>query len=228
MMKTILVVDDDPSIIKFITGNLEANDYKVLKARDGEEALKVIEKESPDLMILDIMMPNMDGFEVCRRLRDWSQLPVIMLSAKCDEEDKVKCLNMGADDYLCKPFGLDEILARIRAVLRRTDNNGSIIPTQIAFISGDLNISFIERRVIVNNKEIDLTVTEYSLLQELALNSPKVLTYQFLLQKIWGPEYSDERGYLYVFIRRLRKKLELDPQDPLHIISVRDIGYRLK
>jgi DNA-binding response OmpR family regulator len=228
MTKKILIVDDDPATIKFIAANLEANNYEVLKARDGEEALKVIEKDSPDLVILDIMMPNIDGFEVCRRLRDWSQLPLIMLSARCDEEDKVKCLDMGADDYLCKPFGLDEILARIRAVLRRSGTIPSAKSIQMAFVSGDLSISFIERQVRIDNKDAKLTVTEYALLQELAINSPKVLTYQYLLQKVWGPEYGDERGYLYVFIRRLRKKLERDSQHPAHIISIRDIGYQMK
>jgi two-component system, OmpR family, KDP operon response regulator KdpE len=228
MINKILIVDDDPATIKFIAANLEANNYEVVKARDGEEALKAVEKECPDLVILDIMMPKIDGFEVCRRLREWSQLPVIMLSARCDEEDKVKCLDMGADDYLCKPFGLDEILARIRAVLRRSGNTPLAKPIQTTFVSGDISISFIERRVRVNNEDSTLTVTEFALLQVLALNSPKVLTYQYLLQKVWGPEYGDERGYLYVFIRRLRKKLERDPQNPLHIISIRDIGYQLR
>jgi two-component system, OmpR family, KDP operon response regulator KdpE len=227
MPRKILVVDDDPATIKFVTAILEANEYKTFKARDGEEALKIIEKELPDLMILDITMPKIDGYEVCRRLREWSQMPIIMLSAKCDEEDKVKCLDLGADDYLCKPFGLDEILARIRAVLRRS---GTAIPTkssQPTFTSEDLNINFVERRVIVGVREVALTVTEFALLQDLALNSPKVLTYQLLLRRVWGPEYGDERGYLYVFIRRLRKKLERDPQNPSHIMSIRDVGYRL-
>jgi two-component system KDP operon response regulator KdpE len=228
MTKKILIVDDDPATIKFIAANLEANNYGVLKASDGEEALKVIEKDSPDLVILDIMMPNMDGFEVCRRLRDWSQLPLIMLSARCEEEDKVKCLDMGADDYLCKPFGLDEILARIRAVLRRSGNIPSAKSIQTTITRDDLSINFVERQVRIGNRDSILTVTEYALLQELAINSPKVLTYQYLLQKVWGPEYGDERGYLYVFIRRLRKKLERDSQHPVHIISVRDIGYQMR
>jgi DNA-binding response OmpR family regulator len=227
MPSKILVVDDDPATIKFVMANLEANNYKTIKARDGEEALKIIEKELPDLVVLDIMMPKMDGYEVCRRLREWSQMPVIMLSARCNEEDKVKCLDIGADDYLCKPFGLDEMLARVRAVLRRTDTAISVKPTQTAFTSEELNINFVERRVSVGLNEVALTATEFALLQELALNSPKVLTYQLLLQRVWGPEYNDERGYLYVFIRRLRRKLERDHQKPSHLISIRDIGYRL-
>jgi len=226
MPRRILVVDDDPATIKFVTANLEANNYEAFSARDGEEALKIIEEKLPDLVILDIMMPKVDGYEVCRRLREWSQIPVIMLSARCDKEDKVKCLDMGADDYLCKPFGLDEMLSRIRAVLRRS---GPAItePNKPNFQSDDVDINFVERRVSVAGSEVTLTLTEYALLQELALNSPKVLTYQLLLKRVWGPEYSDERGYLYVFIRRLRTKLEGDPQNPSHIISVRDVGYRL-
>ncbi len=228
MRKKILVIDDDIATLKFIAANLEANDYDVLKARDGHEAIKIIEKELPDLAILDIMMPNMDGYEVCRRLREWSQIPIIMLSARCDEEDKVKSLDMGADDFLCKPFGLDEILARIRAVLRRTTNNVLLKPQKTVFVSDDLSISFAERQVRFAGKDLSLTVTEFAILQELALHSPKILTYQTLLQKIWGPEYGDERGYLYVFVRRIRRKIERNPQKPVHLVSVRDVGYQLK
>ncbi len=228
MRKKILVIDDDIATLKFIAANLEANDYDVLKARDGHEAIKIIEKELPDLAILDIMMPNMDGYEVCRRLREWSQIPIIMLSARCDEEDKVKSLDMGADDFLCKPFGLDEILARIRAVLRRTTNNVLLKPQKTVFVSDDLSISFAERQVRFAGKDLSLTVTEFAILQELALHSPKILTYQTLLQKIWGLEYGDERGYLYVFIRRIRRKIERNPQKPVHLVSVRDVGYQLK
>ncbi len=228
MHKKILVIDDDIATLKFISANLEANEYDVLRARDGKEALKIIEKELPDLAILDIMMPNMDGYEVCRRLREWSQIPIIMLSARCDEEDKVKSLDMGADDFLCKPFGLDEILARIRAVLRRSGNNLLPKPQKTIFVSDDLSISFAERQVKFSGKDLVLTVTEFAILQELALHSPKILTYQILLQKIWGPEYGDERGYLYVFVRRIRRKIERNPQKPVHLISIRDIGYQLK
>ena len=135
---------------------------------------------------------------------------------------------MGADDFLCKPFGLDEILARIRAVLRRSNNNVISKPTKTVFTSDDLNINFAERQVKLADNDLALTVTEFAILQELALNSPKILTYQILLHKIWGPEYGDERGYLYVFIRRIRRKIEHNPQKPVHLISIRDIGYQLK
>jgi len=227
MRPKILIVDDDLSIIKFVKANLEANNYETCSASDGEKALDVIVQELPTLVLLDIMMPTIDGYEVCQRLREWSQIPVIMLSALCDEQDKVKCLNLGADDYLCKPFGLDELLARIQAVLRRSDV-AVTKPAKPVLISDDLEINFAERRVTVSGREIGFTLTEYTLLQELAQNSPKVLTYQLLLRRVWGPEYADERHYLYVYIRRLRKKIERDSQNPSHLISIRDVGYRLK
>jgi len=169
----------------------------------------------------------MDGFEVCRQLREWSQIPIIMLSARGDESDKVKCLELGADDYITKPFGASELIARVRAVLRRTEA-ARTIPTQPSFTSGDLKISFAQRQVIVADKEVKLTPTEYSLLQELVLNAGKVLTHTHLLNKVWGLEYRDERWYLHVFVRRLRVKLEPDPQNPRYIMTVPGVGYQFK
>ena len=228
MKKTrILVVDDELSIIKFLRANLESKDYEVLAAMDGAEALHTIEMELPDLVILDIMMPKLDGFEVCRRLREWSQIPVIMLSARGDESDKVKCLDLGADDYITKPFGKDELIARVRAVTRRTETAASM-PTQPSFTSGDLEISFAQRRVTVAGKEVKLTPTEYTLLQEFVLNAGKVLTHTHLLNKVWGPEYSEEREYLHVFVRRLRAKLEPAPTNPRYIVTVPGVGYQFK
>jgi len=209
----ILVVDDELSIIKFLRANLESRGYEVLAAMDGGEALQTFEMELPDLVVLDIMMPKMDGFEVCRQLREWSQIPIIMLSARGDESDKVKCLDLGADDYITKPFGASEVIARVRAVLRRTEA-AATIPTQPSFTSGDLKISFAQRHVIVAGKEVKLTPTEYSLLQEFVLNAGKVLTHTYLLNKVWGSEYREQREYLHVFVRRLRTKLEPDPANP--------------
>jgi len=177
--------------------------------------------------LLDIMMSAMDGYEVCRRVRDFSPVPIIMISARCDEPDKVECLNLGADDYLCKPFGLDELLARIQAVLRRVSSATITKPAKSAFTSGELEINFVERCVRIAGVEVGLTLTEYKLLQEMAINSPKVLTFQLLLRRVWGPEFNDERQYLHIYIARLRRKLEIDSQNPAHIISVRDVGYRL-
>ncbi|MBI2980300.1 MAG: response regulator transcription factor [Chloroflexi bacterium] len=228
MVKTrVLVVDDELSIIKFLRANLEGKGYEVLAATNGIEALQTFETELPDLVLLDIMMPKMDGFEVCRRLREWSQTPIIMLSARGDESDKVKCLDLGADDYITKPFGASELIARVKAVMRRTER-AATTPTQPLFISGDLSINFIQRRVTVAGKEVKLTPTEYTLLQELVLNAGKVLTHTHLLNKVWGPEYREEREYLHVFVRRLRAKLEPNPTNPIYIVTVPGVGYQFK
>jgi len=181
----ILIVDDELAIVKFLRANLEANGYETLAASDGAVALQKVEMELPDLIILDIMMPKIDGFEVCRRIREWSQIPIIMLSARDDLMDKVKCLDLGADDYLSKPFGKEELIARAKAVLRRTEAAG-VIPTQPSFSSGNLTINFAERQVTLAGSEVRLTPTEYSLLQELVLNAGKVLTHAHLLNKVWG------------------------------------------
>ena len=223
----ILVVDDDISTIKILRANLENEGYKVLTAMDGAEALQSVEMELPDLIILDIMMPKMDGFEVCQRLREWSQIPIIMLSALGSESDKVKCLDVGADDYMTKPFGASELIARVKAVLRRTETPGTI-PIQPSFTAADLEVNFAGRRVTVAGEEVKLTPTEFSLLQELVLNTGKVLTHTHLLNKVWGLEYREERQYLHVFIRRLRAKLERDPTDPRYIMSVPGVGYQFK
>jgi len=224
---SILVVDDDLSIIKFLRRNLEARGYEVFTAMDGAEAVQTVEMKLPGLIILDIMMPKIDGFEVCRRLREWSQIPIIMLSARGNEEDKVKCLDLGADDYITKPFGASELIARVRTVLRRTQA-ATTIPTQPSFTSGDLNISFPQRRVTVAGKEVKFTPTEYNLLQELVLNAGKVLTHMYLLNKVWGLEYREEREYLYVFARRLRAKIEPDPTNPKYITTIPGVGYQFK
>ncbi|MGD9116036.1 MAG: response regulator transcription factor [Dehalococcoidia bacterium] len=223
----ILIVDDELSILKYLRSNLEAEGYEVIAAMDGVQALKRVETEMPDLVVLDIMMPSMDGHEVCRRLREWSQIPVIMLSALANESDKVKCLDLGADDYITKPFGKDEFIARVRAVMRRA-REASAAPSIPSIASGDLEINFSKRKVTVGGKEVELTSTEYALLQELALNAGKVLTYTHLLQKVWGPDYAEEREYLHVFISRLRAKLEADPKHPRHITTVSGVGYRFK
>ena len=222
----ILIVDDDLVIIKFLRANLKASDYETLTAMDGAEALEVIERELPDLVILDIMMPNMDGFEVCRQLREWSRLPVIILSARGDVTDKVKCLNLGADDYITKPFGVGELTARVRSMLRRT-KAAAAISIQPSFTSGDLKINFAQRQVTIAGNEVKLTPTEYRLLEEFVVNAGKVLTHKYLLNKVWGPEYGEEKEYLRVFIARLRTKLEADPKNPRYIITVPGVGYQL-
>lgn len=223
----ILIVDDDPVIIKFLRASLEARGCETLTAMDGDEALRTVESELPDLVILDIMMPKIDGFEVCRQLSEWSQIPIIMLSGRSDVKDKTKCLNLGADDYITKPFAVNELIARVKAVFRRTKTAGAT-PVQPSFTSGDLKVDFVGRQVTVAGKEVRLTPTEYSLLQEFVLNAGKVLTHAHLLNRIWGAEYRGEREYLRVFTRRLRAKIEADPENPKYIITLPGIGYQFQ
>ncbi len=223
----ILVIDDDNTIVKFLRANLRAEKYEVLTAASGEQALECIEKELPDLLLLDLMLPGMDGFDVLRRLREWSQTPVLVVSARGDDADKVRCLEMGADDYITKPFGVGELLARVKAVFRRTRQDAALIPPA-SFASGCIRINFAQRQVLVNSSEVKLTPTEYQLLLELVLNIGKVLTHAQLLNKVWGPEYRDEREYLHVFTRRLRAKLEPDPANPRYILTVPAVGYLFK
>jgi two-component system KDP operon response regulator KdpE len=172
------------------------------------------------------MLPKIDGFELCQRLRKWSEIPIIMISARGDELDKVKCLDLGADDYVSKPFGISELMARVRAVFRRAKKT----TTQIhpSFTSGELRIDFVQRKVAIAGDEIKLTPTEFALLQELVLNAGKVLTHAHLLNRVWGPEYMTERDYLHTFVRRLRAKIEREPTKPEYIIAVPRVGYQFR
>lgn len=221
----VLVVDDDQSILRFLSANLKARGYEVTTAMDGVKALGVMEKELVDLIVLDIMMPGMDGVEVCRRVREWSHVPIIMLTARGDEKDKVKCLELGADDYLTKPFGVGELMARIRTAFRHSDSSKAT-PAQSVFKCDEMEINFAMRRVTVCGTEINLTPTEYSLLQQLVVNADKVLTHRMLLQSVWGSQYGLEREYLRVFVNRLRKKLEIGTENAHHIVTVPGVGYR--
>jgi two-component system, OmpR family, KDP operon response regulator KdpE len=221
----IIVVDDDLAITKFLRANLLAEGYEILIAIDGVKALQMIEQELPDLVILDISLPGMDGFEICHRLREWSQIPIIMLTARGDAGDKVKCLDLGADDYITKPFAANELLARVRAVLRRVQVT-DLTPQPPSFRYENIEVNFVQRKVLVSGNEVKLTPTEYQLLQELVLNAGKVLTHTYLLNKVWGPEYQGEKDYLHVFIRRLRHKIERKPAEPKFIITVPAVGYK--
>ena len=221
----VLIVDDELAIIKFLRAGLEANGFETLTATNGADALQTIEKKLPNLVILDIMLPNIDGFEVCRRLREWSQIPIIILSGRGATEEKVKCLKLGADDYITKPFDMDELVARISAVLRRSQAVGAIA-TRPSFTSDDLNVNFVERRVTVAGNEVKLTPMEYNLLQEFVLNAGKVLTHTYLLNRLWGSEYRGKTHYLRVFVGHLRTKLELDRTNPKYIITIPGVGYK--
>ncbi len=223
----ILVVDDDAKIVNFLRVSLSREGWHVLTASDGTEALQIAEKESPDLVLLAMMLPDVDGFEVCRQLRQWSQVPIIGLSTRGDTADKVKCLNLGADDCITKPFGIDELIARIRAVLRR-NSIGDSTPAGSRFRCGKLKVDFITRKVTDNGREIRLTPTEYELLRELVLSVERPLGYRYLLGKIWGPEYKTEREYLHVYIGHLRAKIECDHKGPASIVCVPGVGYRFQ
>jgi len=225
--KRIMIVDDDPAILRLLSANLKARGYEVITATNCEESLEAVQKDFVDLIILDLMMPKVDGVQVCRRIREWSDVPIIILSARGDENDKVKCLDLGADDYLTKPFGIDELIARIRAVLRRNKIDDAA-PSRAAFRSGRLKIDFMTRKVTNDGKEVKLTPTEYKLLRELALGAGQALDYRYLLGKIWGPEYKTEREYLHVYIGHLRAKIEPDPRNPVYILSVPGVGYRFR
>ncbi len=222
---SILIVDDDVRLLRFVRANLESVGYKVLMAEDGTQALATMQTEMPDLAILDIMLPGMDGFELCRRIREFSALPVIMLTAKAEESDKIRGFKLGADDYLTKPFSALELLARVEAVLRRAR-----IPEEIrspVLTIGQLSIDFVRRRVTMAGKDVDLTPTEYKLLQQLASNTGKVMLHQDLLTRVWGVEYRDELDYLRAYIRRLRHKIEPDPANPRYLIARPGVGYLL-
>jgi DNA-binding response OmpR family regulator len=220
----ILIVDDDQAIRKFVRANLEARGYEVLTAMDGEEGIKLTELELPDLIILDIMMPKVDGFEVCRQIREWSKIPIIMLSARAGETDKVRSLDCGADDYLTKPFSLKELLSRINAVLRRSqDNNNSSAGSRFQY--GELEVDFASHTVVLNGTILNLTAIEDQILHYLASNAGRVVTSNQLLEKVWGSEYFGDYRVLQVNMCRLRKKLKDSAKNPRFIQTKAGIGY---
>ncbi|MDD5591341.1 MAG: response regulator transcription factor [Dehalococcoidales bacterium] len=223
----VLIADDDPIVVKFVSAILRNEGCDSLTATDGATTLKAVERDSPDLVILDIMMPNVDGFEVCRRLREWSQVPIIMLSARGETQDKVHCLNLGADDFVTKPFAMDELIARVKSVIRRARMPDEIREPS-SFVRGNIEIDLLRRRVTVAGKEVRLTPTEYMLLQELVSNVGKVLSHTHLLGRVWGADYVEDRQFLHVFINRLRTKIEADPQNPEYITTVSGVGYLFK
>jgi len=221
----ILAVDDDVQVLHLVRDTLEMEGYRVITADSGEAAVAAFEQQLPDLVVLDIMLPGIDGYAVCRRIRSSSQVPIIMLTGRGSDEEKVRGLDAGADDYVPKPFSIEELLARVRAVLRRSQATFPT-PSCDAFNSGSLEIDFARRLVTVAGKEIRLTPTEFHLLQELVLNAGKVLTHTYLLQKVWGPEYQDDRQYLHVFVGSLRTKIRLEREGHGAIESVASVGYR--
>jgi len=223
--KLILVVDDEPRMIQFIRMNLELEGYRVLQANNGLEALNKVRDEFPDLVILDVMMPDLDGFETLRILRETSDVPVIMLTVKSEEDDIVRGLRLGADDYVTKPFSPRELSSRVQALLRRAEVPAPIEKTAID-IDERLTIDLARREVIVEGERIQLRPTEYRLLYHLVNNAGWVMPHETLLQKVWGYEYRDETHYLRLYITYLRQKIEKDSSDPQYILTERGIGYR--
>jgi two-component system KDP operon response regulator KdpE len=225
--RTILVVDDEPHIVEAVSMNLELEGYQVTSACNGYEALKKLTEELPDLVILDIMMPEMGGFETLRKIREVSIVPVIILTVKGEEIDKVKGLNLGADDYITKPFSPLELVSRVKANIRRAEMPTPVPKTEIR-VDDNLSIDFSRYKVIVRGKEIHLRPTEYRLLYHLVSNAGHVLAHETLLRRVWGYEYRDEDHYLWLYITYLRQKIEEDPKHPKYILGERGIGYQFK
>ena len=223
--KLILVVDDEPRMRRFMQMNLDLEGYRVIEAGNGLEAVNRVREDLPDLVLLDVMMPEMDGFEALRLIRQTSSVPVIMLTVKGEEDDRVRGLELGADDYVTKPFSPRELASRIKAVLRRTEMPA---PAEQSIIKVDdrLQLDFNHRQVIVEGKEIKLRPTEYRLLYHLVNNAGWTLPHETLLAKVWGHEYRDETHYLRLYITYLRQKIEEDPANPKYILTERGLGYR--
>ena len=221
---TVLVVDDEPQIRRVMRATLSANGYVITEASNGEDAVESVRKNKPDLVLLDVNMPGMGGIEACREIRDATEAPIIMLTVRNAERDKVAALDAGADDYVVKPFGIQELLARVRAALRRYAPDEVVPP----FVSKDMSIDFDSREVTVRGHGVHLTPKEYDVLKHLVANQGKPLTHRRLLQSVWGPDYGEETENLRVVINQLRKKIEADPAKPKYILTEPWIGYRFQ
>lgn len=223
----VLVVDDEPKLVRLVREVLTATGFGVLSTGDGEAAIEMVAIEQPDLVILDIVLAGAtDGYEVARRLREFSSIPIIMLTAKARESDMLRGFDIGVDDYLTKPFSSKELLARVRAVLKRSRRE-SVAPTESEIVCGDLRIDLARRRVSIGDREVRLTRTEYNLLHELAVHHDQVMLHAQLLTAVWGAEYRDDLDYLRAYIRYLRQKLEADRSNPKLIVTVPGVGYML-
>jgi DNA-binding response OmpR family regulator len=225
---TVLVVDDEPRLVDVVRMNLEVEGYRVVEAANGYEALDRLKEDLPDLVILDVMMPELDGFETLRRIRAISNIPVIMLTVRNEESDRIRGLEIGADDYISKsPFSPRELLTRVKALLRRTFTPSPARKTTIV-VDKDLTIDFSKREVWVRGEKVTLRPTEYRLLYHLVNNAGRLMTHETLLSRVWGHEYRDESHYLRLYITYLRQKLERDPAHPKYILTERGVGYRFR
>jgi len=224
---TILIVDDDLQLLQLVALNLELEGYDVLLAGDGQQALTQIETQAPDLVLLDVMMPRMNGFAVCHRVREFSTVPIIIITAQGRSQDKVRGLDLGADDYLTKPLNMDELLARVRAVLRRTLVTEDERALRTVMTIGDLTIDFGQQLVLMADRKVVLTPTEFRLLAYLARNAGRIVPQDLLLEHVWGKEYVGEHHMLQVNINRLRHKLEVDPAHPRYLLTEAGVGYLL-
>jgi len=226
--KKILIVDDEPRLVRLVKVNLLASGYEVGTATDGNTAIEKLETSFYDLLILDIMLPGpFNGFEVCKRVREFSDIPIIMLTGRAREQDRIRGFDVGTDDYLTKPFSVEELLHRVKAILRRTSQSGDS-QKRASYTCGDLMINFAQKRVFLKGEEVKLTATEYQVLYYLGSNAGKVITHEDLLTWTWGIEYRNELHYLRNYISSLRKKIEDDPGNPKYIISKHGVGYQLE
>ncbi len=220
----ILVVDDEPRYVRVIQINLEASGYEVITAQNGQMAIELAASEAPDLILLDVRMPGLDGYEVCRHIREFSAVPIIMLTALAENTDKVEGLDAGADDYVTKPFSAEELLARVRAVLRRVELS-EWQEAHAVFQAGELLIDFVRQRVFVHSQEVSLTPIEYHLLCELVRAAGRILVPEYLLEKVWGDGYEGENRLLWQAVHRLRRKIEREPRSPQYIQTRPGVGY---
>jgi DNA-binding response OmpR family regulator len=224
---TIVAADDDPQLLRLVTRNLQLEGYEVVAAMDGQEALDAISTHTPDLVLLDIMMPRMDGFTVCQRVREFSAVPIVIVTARGQDQDKIHGLDLGADDYLTKPFSVDELLARVRAVLRRSQlsaaDTGQGLRSTVTI--GDLSVDYAQHLVTLSGREVPLTPIEYRIISYLTQNAGRVVTQDLLLEHVWGPEYVGESHMLQVNINRLRHKIEDDPAHPRYLQTKVGVGY---
>lgn len=226
MNQRILIVDDEPRFIRLIEANLQTEGYQILQAKEGKQAVELAASEKPDLVLLDVMMPEMDGFQACERIRQFSNVPIIMLTARGEEDQRIRGLNLGADDYIVKPFSAGEMLARVRAVLRRAQT-AAPDSGETLFSRGSLQIDFARAEVRLDGELVSLSATEYRLLLQFAHSAGRILTAEDLLRNVWGEEYKDEKEILWVSISRLRQKLEKDPKQPELIVTHSGEGYSM-